>query len=55
MDRWRLGTETVLRRDLARYVEDLTHILFLDLPGIERAAGVCQYLLALWDMVDNLV
>jgi hypothetical protein len=43
----------VPRRDLARYVEDLTYVLFLDLPGVEHAAGVCQYLLPLWDMIDN--
>ena len=53
MDRWRLGTEMVPRRDLARYVGDLTYVLFVDLPGIEHAAGVCQYLLPLWDMIDN--
>jgi hypothetical protein len=53
INQWRLSTETVPRRDLARYVEDLTYVLFMDLPGAEHAAGVCQYLLPLWDMIDN--
>jgi hypothetical protein len=53
VNQWRLSTELVPRRDLARYVEDLTYVLFLDLPGVEQAAGVCQYLLPLWDMIDN--
>jgi hypothetical protein len=53
IDQWRLSTEMVPRRDLARYVEDLTYVLFLELPNSEHAAGVCQYLLPLWDLIDN--
>jgi hypothetical protein len=52
LNQWRLSTEMVPRRDLARYVEDLTYVLFLDLPGGEHTTGVCQYL-PLWDMIDN--
>lgn len=52
-DKWRLGTEMVPRRDLSRYVEDLTYVLFVDLPNAEHTAAVCQYLLPLWDMIDN--
>ena len=37
IDRWRLSTEMVPSRDLARYVEDLTHVLFLDLAELEGA------------------
>jgi hypothetical protein len=53
MNQWHLSTEMVPRRDLAGYVEDLTYVLFQDLPGGEHTTGVCQYLLPLWDMIDN--